>query len=88
MADEGGELGLMRVASMAREAADAPVDRETHAAGRVRLLDAAGRIAAAPPSEPGRWTPARVLAAALVFASRDCGGRIRDGTGNVPSRSR
>jgi hypothetical protein len=69
MADEGSELGLMRVASMAREAADAPVDRETHAAGRVRLLDAAGRIAAAPPSEPGRWTPARVLAAALVFAS-------------------
>jgi hypothetical protein len=69
MADEPGELGLMRVASLAREAADSPVDRETQAAGRVRLLDTAGRITAASRAERSRWTPARVLAAALVLVS-------------------
>ncbi len=69
MTDERGDLGLMRVASLAREAADSPVERETQAAGRAHLLDTAGRIAFASRAEPSRWTPARVLAAALVFVS-------------------
>jgi hypothetical protein len=69
MADEHGELGLMRVSSLAREAAEAPVDRETHVAGRVRLLDVVGRIVGAPRAEPARWPLARVLAAMLALVA-------------------
>jgi len=79
MAEPNGELGLDRVALLARAAAEAPVDAETHAAGRVRLLGTAGRINAASAAVARTATRGRawgrvaalaalLAAAALVFA--------------------
>ncbi|HVW27443.1 MAG TPA: FecR domain-containing protein [Polyangiaceae bacterium] len=66
MADDDG-VGLGRVAALARGVADAPVDRETHAAGRARLLGAAMHVAAVEHAPALRWTAARVVAALAVL---------------------